>query len=124
MVCMQRFHADGSVSIMEGFGTGQLQDPSQIYARLTDQNTGRALVVGSTVGPFDRDRGAVPLNYFSSSRNGAGPTFKNSLFSEFTLPRAATVKVELYNLGVLAGGLPENDLRAFVTLFGYRVYGG
>lgn len=126
MICQQRFQADGSAVLQEGFDAGSngVQDASQIYIRLTDLNTGRALITGSTVGPFDRDRGAVPLSYISSSRAGSGPTFKNSLFSEFTLPRAAVVKVELFNLADINAGFPDSDLRAFVSLYGYRVLGG
>lgn len=95
-----------------------------VLISLTDGNTGRNLTPGITVGPFDRDRGAVPLAFLSSFRPGLGSNFKNSHFSEFTIPRAGTVRVTAYNTAeqraVFENAQPA---RLFLTLFGYKVYG-
>jgi hypothetical protein len=72
---------------------------------------------------LDRDRGAVPLSFLSSFRFGLGSNFKNSIFSEFTIPRAGVVRVEAFNMAPQFFG--ENNLpeRLFLTLYGYKVYG-
>ena len=96
---------------------------SNVLIRLTDGNTGRNLTPGITTGPLDRDRGAVPLSFLSSFRFGLGSNFKNSIFSEFTIPRAGVVRVEAFNMAPQFFG--ENSLpeRLFLTLYGYKVYG-
>lgn len=101
---------------------------SDILVRLVDGNTGRNLTPGITTGPFDRDRGAVPLSFLSSFRFGLGSNFKNSIFSEFTIPRASTVRVEAYNMAPQAPLFepPYDNLipeRLFLSLYGYKVYG-
>ena len=96
------------------------------YLRLTDANTGRELIAGLTHGPFDRNRGAVPLSFLSSFRFGLGSNVKNKFFSEFTIPRAGVVKAEVFNLGVPKQDGRENTeatARVFLTLFGFKVYG-
>jgi len=92
------------------------------WLRLTDVNTGRNLVSGLTTGPLDRDRGAVPAAYFSSFRQGLGSNVKNKLFSEFTVPRAGTVRVTVYNMGVHSLGI-LGVMRLYITLLGYKVFG-
>lgn len=92
------------------------------FLRLTDSNTGRNLITGETLGPADKDRGAVPFSYFSSMRPGLGSNVKNRLFAEFTLPRASAVRVEVFNLAPFSGGSAQ-FYRAYVTLFGYKVFG-
>jgi hypothetical protein len=96
---------------------------SNVLIRLTDGNTGRNLTPGITTGTLDRDRGAVPLSFLSSFRFGLGSNFKNSIFSEFTIPRAGVVRVEAFNMAPQFFG--ENNLpeRLFLTLYGYKVYG-
>ncbi len=90
--------------------------------RFTDANTGRNLVNGGTTGPLDRDRGAIPLSYLSSTRSGLGANFKNKLFSEFTIPRASNIRIEIWNLGLVDED-SENVYRVFVSLLGFKVYG-
>jgi hypothetical protein len=101
---------------------------ANILIRLVDGNTGRNLTPGITTGPFDRDRGAVPLSFLSSFRFGLGSNFKNSIFSEFTLPRASTVRVEAYNMAPKTPSFDEENIkivpnRLFLSLYGYKVYG-
>lgn len=99
---------------------------SNIAVRLVDGNTGRNLTPGISTGPFDRDRGVIPLSFLSSIRFGLGSNWKNSIFSEFTIPRAGTVRVEAYNLApqVTNPALEEvNNERLFLSLYGYKVYG-
>lgn len=96
---------------------------ADILIRLVDGNTGRNLTPGISTGPYDRDRGVVPLSFLSSIRFGLGSNFKNKLFSEFTIPRAGTVRVEAYNMVsdiTLEEPLPG---RLYLSLFGYKVYG-
>lgn len=95
-----------------------------VLIRLTDGNTGRNLTPGISTGPYDRDRGAIPLSFLSSIRFGLGSNFKNSLFSEFTLPRASTVRVEAFNM-VETPALAEDRRasRLFLSFYGYKVYG-
>lgn len=92
-----------------------------IFVALKDGNTGRNLTPGVGVGPHDQDRGAVPLSTLSSFRAGLGANYKNSLFSEFVIPRAGTIKVTLWD----AAGSSDRDVecRVFVTLLGYKVLG-
>jgi len=99
-------------------------DYANVLIRMTDGNTGRNLTPGISTGPYDRDRGAIPLSFLSSIRFGLGSNFKNSLFSEFTLPRASTVRVEAFNM-VSAQPLVEaqESSRLFLSLYGYKVYG-
>lgn len=93
--------------------------------RLTDGNTGRNLINGMTQTPKDLDRGAVPFSYLSSFRRGLGSNVKGKLFSEFTIPRAGTVRAEVFNMGLIQASAGDNvAARAFVTLFGFKVYGG
>ena len=101
------------------------QNPhSDIFIRLVDGNTGRNLTPGISTGPFDRDRGVIPLSFLSSIRFGLGPNWKNSIFSEFTIPRAGTVRVEAYNLAPQTPpGFTTNNERLFLSLYGYKVYG-
>ena len=102
------------------------QPYTNIVLRLVDGNTGRNLTPGISTGPFDRDRGVIPLSFLSSIRYGLGPNWKNSIFSEFTIPRAGSVRVEAYNLAPQAAPLLDGkitDERLFLTLFGYKVYG-
>lgn len=101
--------------------------------RLTDGSSGRSLIEGSNAQVAGGagtgmggglESGFVPFSAIGSIRQGLGANYKSSLFSEFTLPRKATVKVEVVNAGVL----PDVDAptflgRACVTLFGYKVYG-
>lgn len=118
-------------SYPNGAFTEQPQDTednpfSNVLIRLTDGNTGRNLTPGISTGPFDRDRGVVPLSFLSSIRYGLGSNFKNSHFSEFTIPRAGVVRVEAYNTAPKLISAPYENLadeRLFVTLFGYKVYG-
>ena len=93
--------------------------------RLTDGNTGRNLTPGVTTGPDDKDKGAIPLSFLSSFRKGLGSNVKNSYFSEFTIPRAGAVRVEVYNLDLRlpAGFSLTSRVRLYLTLFGYKVYG-
>ncbi len=91
------------------------------FLRLTDANTGRNLINGMSEGPLDRGRGIVPFSYLSSFRPGLGPNIKNRLFSEFTIPRAGTVKAEVFDIGSL--GTSALIGRVCVTLFGFKVYG-
>lgn len=93
--------------------------------RLTDANTGRNLTPGITTGPDDKDRGAIPLSFLSSFRSGLGSNVKNTIFSEFTIPRAGAVRVEVYNLSFQMPQLFQirSNTRLYVTLFGYKVYG-
>jgi len=95
-----------------------------VLLRMLDGNTGRNLTPGISTGPFDRDRGAIPLSFLSSFRFGLGSNFKNSLFSEFTLPRASTVRIEAFNM-VDSTNISELQVvsRLFVSLYGYKVYG-
>jgi hypothetical protein len=108
-------------------------DGTPIYPmlRLLDGNTGRSLVTGMTTGtlntgqtsaPINNDLGAVPFSFFTSPRPGLGLNVKNKLFSEFTIPRGGTVKAEVFNLGDASAA--AGTLRAFVSLFGYKVFGG
>lgn len=105
------------------------EDPYELpetLVALKDGNTGRNLTPGLTVGPVDQDRGAVPLTTLSSYRKGLGSNFKNSLFSEFVIPRAGTVKVTLWNMTENLTAFDDvvwEDTRIFVTLFGYKVFG-
>lgn len=125
-----RFFEDAAQNVD---GIGKRINP---YLRLTDGNTGRDLITGITeaVSPvlagispanasLDRGRGAIPFSYLSSIRPGLGSNQKNKLFSEFTIPRGGTIKVEVFNLG-----FPFSDSnrwrRAYVTLLGYQVNGG
>lgn len=94
------------------------------YLRLSDGNTGRSLITGMTVGPLDRDRGAVPFSYFSSIRPGLGSNVKNRLFSEFTIPRAGVVHVDVFNLTSVNFPQGQSIGRACVSLVGYKVWGG
>lgn len=120
----------GNISYPDGLFVEEPQSSpehpySDILVRLVDGNTGRNLTPGVTTGPFDRDRGAVPLSFLSSFRFGLGSNFKNSIFSEFTIPRASTVRVEAYNMAPQA---PPNirfrwTERLFLSLYGYKVYG-
>jgi hypothetical protein len=98
---------------------------TNIVIRLVDGNTGRNLTPGISTGPFDRDRGVIPLSFLSSIRFGLGANWKNSIFSEFTIPRAGTVRVEAYNLAPQAAPFLENinSERLFLSLYGYKVYG-
>lgn len=112
--------------MFEGFGLAQ---PTAInftrpeyFLRLTDQNTGRNIMNGMSTGPLDRDRAIVPLSYLTSIRPGAGANVKNRLFSEFNIPRGATLKAEVYNLGDVRFAGSEIN-RVFVSLLGYKVYG-
>lgn len=91
------------------------------FVALKDGSTGRNLTPGVGVAPTDNDRGAVPLSTLSSFRSGLGANYKNSLFSEFVLPRAGTVKVTLWD----AAGSSDRDLecRVFISLLGYKVFG-
>lgn len=93
------------------------------YLRLTDGSSGRNLITGMTVGPLDKDRGAVPFTYFTGARPGIGPHVNSRLFSEFTIPRAGTVKVEIFNLSPKPGATTGGGVRFYVTLLGYKVYG-
>ncbi len=88
--------------------------------RLSDGNSGRSLITGMSMGPKDLDRGAVSFSALSSFRNGLGANFKNKLFSEFTIPRAGVVRVEVMNVGEEAA---DEVIRACVSLFGYKVFG-
>ena len=97
-------------------------DGGPLFVRLTDGNTGRNLVSGFSTGPTDLDRGIVPLSFVSSYRFGMGAAVKHKLFAEFTIPRAAVVRVELFNAGASSGGNFAH--RLFFTLFGFKVYGG
>jgi len=111
----------GSFTELPQDGTGARE--ADLLIRLVDGNTGRNLTPGISTGPYDRDRGVVPLSFLSSIRFGLGSNFKNSLFSEFTIPRAGTVRVEIYNMVsdiTLEDPLPE---RFYLSLFGYKVYG-
>lgn len=92
------------------------------FLRLIDGSSGKNLITGMTEGPKDLDRGAVPFEYVSSIRSGLGSNFKNSLFSEFTIPRSGVVRVDVFNMGIPIDGGPRG-LRALVTMFGYKVYG-
>lgn len=96
---------------------------ANLLVRLVDGNTGRNLTPGISTGPYDRDRGVIPLSFLSSIRFGLGSNFKNKLFSEFTIPRAGTVRVEIYNMTV--DGTLEEDTseRLYLSLFGYKVFG-
>ena len=93
------------------------------WLRLTDVNTGRNLVSGFTTGPMDLDRGAIPATYLTSARRGLGLNAKNKLFSEFTIPRAGSVRVTVFNMGgdFVIGS--QFTMRVFVTLMGYKVLG-
>ncbi len=103
--------------------------------RLTDGNTGRDLIAGTTTGTIiasadgvtqpnvNNDRGAIPFSYISSLRPGLGSNVKNRLFSEFTIPRAGSVKATVYNLGVWSTA-DSSVVRVCVSLLGYKVYGG
>ena len=106
------------------------------FMRLVDKNTGRNLVNGMTQDLIvratnaatikngaDLDRGAVSLSYFPSIRPGLGSNVKNKLFSEFTIPRAGAVGVELFNLGAFFDNAPVHIMRVWITLLGYKVYG-
>lgn len=99
-------------------------DPqADILIRLVDGNTGRNLTPGISTGPFDRDRGVIPLSFLSSIRFGLGANYKNSLFSEFTIPRAGTVRVEAYNMAPTGFGEVPTSERLYLSLYGYKVYG-
>jgi hypothetical protein len=103
------------------FPQGRSDRPNNLLVRMLDGNTGRNLTPGISTGPFDRDRGAVPLSFLSSIRFGLGSNFKNSIFSEFTLPRASTVRVEVFNMDE-----PFDQIqipRLYLSLYGYKVYG-
>jgi hypothetical protein len=102
------------------------------FLRLSDGNTGRNLIVGSTSGTLatgqtdstvEQDRGAVPFSALSSIRPGFGADIKNKLFSEFTIPRSGVVNVEVYNLFHSTSAPVERYGRAYVTLLGYKVFG-
>jgi hypothetical protein len=60
-------------------------------------------------------------------RPGLGANVKNSLFAEFTIPRAGEVRVEVFNLvdpfDTLAPDPAFPKQRLFLSLFGYKVYG-
>lgn len=100
--------------------------------RLRDGSSGRSLIEGNNAqinggsglgmgGALEA--GFVPFSAIGAFRPGLGSVFKNALFSEFTLPRKATVKVEIVNAGVL-NDEPSSALgRVCVSLFGYKVYG-
>lgn len=100
--------------------------------RLTDGSSGRSLVEGNNAqiaGGAGQgmggglESGFIPASALGSFRYGLGANYKDSLFSEFTLPRKATVKVEVVNAGVL-NDAPSSALgRVCVTLLGYKVYG-
>lgn len=96
------------------------QNTAILMLRLTDGNTGRSLITGMTEGPKDLDRGALSFSSLSSIRSGLGANVKNKLFAEFTLPRASVVHAEVYNVGERVDATRR---RAFVSLFGYKVYG-
>ncbi len=124
-VCTDIFVALQLTSPTVGFSNDAILGESvNPYLRLTDGNTGRTLITGMTVGPLDKDRGAVPFSYLSSIRPWLGANVKNKLFSEFTIPRAGIVRAEVFNLGI-PGFSTENPLsaRAWVSLFGFKVYG-
>lgn len=131
MVAMRVSYAnEGAIRYPNGLFVEAPQDTgdfpfSDVLVRLTDGNTGRNLTPGLTTGPLDRDRGAVPLSALSSIRFGLGSNFKNSLFSEFTIPRAGTVRVEAFNMAPQAFPFldPFPPQRLFLSLFGYKVYG-
>jgi hypothetical protein len=89
-----------------------------VMLSLKDGNTGRNLTPGLSTGPADKDRGAVPLSVLTSTRTGAGASYKNPLFSEFTIPRAGTVRVTAWNMAEAPA------TRLFISLFGYKVFGG
>lgn len=128
---MAAVRVNAGSSYPEGvFSESPQSDPEQpfsdVLVRLTDGNTGRNLTPGITTGPFDRDRGAVPLSFLSSFRFGLGSNFKNSIFSEFTIPRAGVVRVEAYNMAPQVQPVyetPPIPERLFLTLYGYKVYG-
>jgi hypothetical protein len=141
-VCTDILVAVGLVVTTTG-GTPWLQmlehatdfDTTTLFLRLVDGNTGRSLVgegtvygsqpPGATQAPREFDRGMISFSRFSSVRPGLGPNVKNRLFSEFPIPRAGVVDVEVYNFG--GGATPtaqDAQIRAFVALLGYRVYGG
>lgn len=132
MVAMRSTAPSDSTAYPDGVFTESPQSTedepyANIVLRLVDGNTGRNLTPGISTGPFDRDRGVIPLSFMSSIRYGLGPNWKNSIFSEFTIPRAGAVRVEAYNLAprTLPFGFPVTiaDGRLFLTLFGYKVYG-
>lgn len=109
---------------------GSSSKPFNPYLRLIDNNTGRSLITGMTTGtlatgqtsaPINNDLGAIPFSFLTSPRPGLGPNVKNKLFSEFTIPRGATVRAEIYNLGVISDS--EDIDRCYVSLFGYKVFG-
>lgn len=91
-----------------------------LMCALKDGNTGRNLTPGISTGPVDQDRGAVPLTVLSSFRNGLGASYKNSMFSEFVVPRAGTIKVTIWNMRV---DTPAQIKRVHVSLLGYKVFG-
>ena len=95
---------------------------TELALRLTDQASGRSLITGMTQGPQDLDRGVVPLPYLSAIRPGLGSAFKNSLFSEYTVPRGGTVRAEVFNMAT-ATAEDTDQMRVFVTLLGFKVYG-
>lgn len=111
----------------EGIFSENLLDrlDANIMVRLTDSNTGRNLTPGITTGPADKDRGAVPLSFLSSFRVGLGSNVKNTIFSEFTIPRAGAVRVEAYFVGsqLPSGFALTTSTRLYLTFFGYKVYG-
>jgi len=131
-VCTQvlvalKSETSGSVAFVEDmFINGDGPDSFNPMLRLTDANTGRTLIAGNAgvtgVPVPDNMYGAVPFSYISSFRPGLGSNVKNKLFSEFTIPRSGPVKVEVFNVG-LPGSAPS-QYRAFVSLLGYKVYGG
>lgn len=101
--------------------------------RLRDGSSGRSLIEGNNAqinggsglgmgGALEA--GFVPFSAIGAFRPGLGAVYKNALFSEFTLPRKATVKAEVVNAGV-AGEFEVTPalIRACVTLLGYKVYG-
>lgn len=118
-VASANFVAGGGFDENESGGDNPFFNP---YLRLTDGNTGRVITTGMTVGPTDLDRGVIPFTYISSIRAGLGSNVKNKLFSEFTIPRAGTVKVEVFNVAEFRNSLTASP-RAFITLFGFKVFG-
>ncbi len=100
--------------------------------RLTDGSSGRALVEGNNAqlpgGSGTGMGGALesgfdPFSAIGAFRPGLGAVYKNRLFAEFTLPRKATVKVEVVNAGVSVNTPPADIGRVCVSLLGYMVYG-
>ncbi len=125
VACGKKLDADTDdrkiVSLFSNSQSLVFDAPSTLVARFRDGDTGRHIVTGKPDARFGPDV-FVPLSSLSSFRVGTGSNKKNALFSEFTIPRAGTVKVDLVNLGPDEN--EDGSLRIFVTLLGYKVYGG